>query len=87
MFVAQKKIQDFFLEVNGTFTEQVLAVYGISKEKEPELYERLKEILIRDKRKFYRGISFTTADTDREIEKTIDADRTKALEEAESAAK
>ena len=31
MFVAQKKIQDFFLEVNGTFTEQVLAVYGISK--------------------------------------------------------
>lgn len=72
MYLNQKQISDFWFEKNGTFTEKVINGYGIRKEDNKPLYDRIQKILFRDKKRFYRGIAITTAETDREITRLIE---------------
>lgn len=72
MYLNQTQISDFWFERNNTFTEKVIHGYGVWKEVDEALYDRIQKILYRDKKRFYRGIAITTADTDREITKAIE---------------
>ena len=72
MYINQRQINDFWFERNGTFTEKVIHGYGVKREDNRKLYDSIQKILFRDKKRFYRGIAITTAETDREITRLIE---------------
>ena len=67
MYNEIKKIQDFWFETNNVFTDDIIRIYGVDKENEPELYKKIQDLLFRDKKKFFKGQIFTANDTHTKI--------------------